>query len=93
MWEDLVAWLLSLGDEYGVDTLVYAVIYVGAAPLFFGSVAWLVNRLQEPRTDRPACAGDGVLLRAFRRSTSFGLGAICRHGSTPASLSWLPSAP
>lgn len=47
MWEDLGGWLTSLGDEYGVDPIVYAVIYVGAAPLFFGSVAWLVNRLRK----------------------------------------------
>lgn len=46
MWEDLLAWLMSLGDAYGVDPIVYAVIYVGAAPFFFGSVAWLVRTLR-----------------------------------------------
>lgn len=46
MWEDLLAWLLSLGDEYGVDPVIYAVIYVGAAPFFFASVAWLVRTLR-----------------------------------------------
>lgn len=51
MWDDLVDWLLSLGSEYGVDPLVYAVIYVAAAPLFFGSLAWLVRSL---RAGRPA---------------------------------------
>lgn len=46
MFDDVVGWLGSLGDQYGVDPVVYAVIYVAAAPLFFGSVAWLVRRLR-----------------------------------------------
>lgn len=46
MWEDVLAWLQSLGDEYGVDPAIYAVIYIGAAPFFFGSVAWLVRSLR-----------------------------------------------
>ena len=46
MWDEIVAWLLRLGDDYGVDPVVYAVIYVGAAPFFFASLAWLVRRLR-----------------------------------------------
>ncbi len=44
MWEELLEWLGGLGDEYGVDPLVYAILYVGSAPLFFGSLAWLIRR-------------------------------------------------
>jgi len=46
MWDDLTTWLMSLGDEYGVDPVVYAVIYVASAPLFFGSMAWLIRSLR-----------------------------------------------
>ncbi len=46
MWEDLVDWLGSLGEQYGVDPVVYAVLYVGSAPFFFGSLAWLIRRLR-----------------------------------------------
>ena len=46
MIEDAVRWLLELGDRYGVNPGVYAVIYVGAAPFFFGSLAWLVRNLR-----------------------------------------------
>jgi peptidoglycan/LPS O-acetylase OafA/YrhL len=46
MWEDILAWLLSLGEEYGVDPVVYAVIYVSAAPFFFASLAWLVRTIR-----------------------------------------------
>jgi len=46
VWEDLLAWLFSLADEYGVDPVVYAAIYLGAAPLFFASLVWLVRSLR-----------------------------------------------
>jgi hypothetical protein len=44
--DDIVDWLASLGPEYGVDPVVYAILYVGSAPLFFGSLAWLIRRLR-----------------------------------------------
>ena len=46
MWEDLIDRLGSLGEEYGVDPVVYAVLYVGSAPFFFGSLAWLIRRIR-----------------------------------------------
>jgi hypothetical protein len=46
MWDDLITWLSTLGDAYGVDPVIYAVLYVGSAPLFFGSLAWLVRNLR-----------------------------------------------
>jgi peptidoglycan/LPS O-acetylase OafA/YrhL len=46
MWDEITSWLLSLGDDYGVDPVIYAIIYVGAAPFFFGSLAWLVRTLR-----------------------------------------------
>ena len=46
MWEDLLAWLGSLGEQYGVDPLIYAILYVGAAPFFFGSMAWLIRSIR-----------------------------------------------
>jgi hypothetical protein len=41
-----IDWLGSLGEEYGVDPVVYAVLYVGSAPFFFGSLAWLIRQLR-----------------------------------------------
>ncbi len=46
MWDDLLGWLGSLGENYGVDPLIYAILYVGAAPFFFGSLAWLVRSIR-----------------------------------------------
>jgi hypothetical protein len=45
-WDDLLAWLASLGEAYGVDPLIYAILYVGAAPFFFGSLAWLIRSIR-----------------------------------------------
>ena len=46
MWDSLLTWLGSLGEEYGVDPLIYAVLYVGSAPFFFGSLAWLIRSIR-----------------------------------------------
>ena len=46
MVDGLLTWLGSLGADYGVDPLVYAILYVGAAPFFFGSLAWLVRSIR-----------------------------------------------
>ncbi len=50
MLDDIGAWLMTLGEDYGVDPVVYAVIYVAAAPLFFLSLAWLVRTLRRGRS-------------------------------------------
>lgn len=36
--------LLAIGRDYGVNPIIFAGIYVGAIPLFFASIAWLVRR-------------------------------------------------
>ena len=43
MWQTIKDWFLSLGENYGVDPLVFGIIYVGAIPFFLLSIAWLVR--------------------------------------------------
>lgn len=43
LWDKGVAWFLSLGEQYGVDPIIFGTIYVGAIPLFAISVAWLIR--------------------------------------------------
>jgi ABC-type Co2+ transport system permease subunit len=50
MADGAIEWLGSLGEEYGVDPVVYAILYVGAAPFFFGSLTWLIRRHRERRS-------------------------------------------
>lgn len=44
MLASVAAWFNSLGESYGVDPLVFGIIYVGAIPFFLASLAWLVRR-------------------------------------------------
>jgi peptidoglycan/LPS O-acetylase OafA/YrhL len=44
--DDVGRWLGGLSEGFGVDPLVYAILYVGSAPFFFGSLAWLIGRLR-----------------------------------------------
>ena len=50
MLSALQHWFFNLGAEYGVDPLVFGVIYVGAIPFFVTSVAWLVRNVQRGRS-------------------------------------------
>ena len=50
MLSALQHWFLNLGSEYGVDPLIFGLIYVGAIPFFITSVAWLVRNVQRGRS-------------------------------------------
>lgn len=43
---EAIDWVLRLGDDYGVDPLVYALIWVGSLPIFLLSLGWLVRSLR-----------------------------------------------
>ena len=45
-----VDWFLSLGEQYGVNPLIFGSIYVGAIPFFTLSVAWLVRNARRGRS-------------------------------------------
>lgn len=40
---EAIDWVLRLGNEHGVDPLVYGLIWVGSLPLFLLSLGWLVR--------------------------------------------------
>lgn len=46
MWQAFSDWFLSLGDQYGVNPIIFGSIYVGAIPFFTLSVGWLVRNLR-----------------------------------------------
>lgn len=62
--EQFVDWLLRLGDEYGVDPVLYAVIWVGALPLFLLSVGWLVRTLRRRGPILPPIAATAFFFSA-----------------------------
>ena len=59
-------WFFNLGSEYGVDPLIFGIIYVGAIPFFVTSVAWLVRNVQRGRSILlPAICASFCFLSAY----------------------------
>ena len=50
MWDSIRDGLVMLAEQYGVNPLVFAVIYVGTIPLYMGSIGWVVRRLLRGRS-------------------------------------------
>ena len=50
MWETFTEWFLSLGDQYGVDPIIFGSIYVGAIPFFTLSIARLIRNLRRKQS-------------------------------------------
>lgn len=50
MFAELRDWFFGLGATYGVDPLVFGVIYVGAIPFFIASISWLVRSLRAKKS-------------------------------------------
>ena len=62
MWHATKDWFLSLGENYGVDPLIFGIIYVGAIPFFLLSIAWLVRNKR---------AGKPIVLPVLSAGVSF----------------------
>ena len=50
MWEAFTEWFLSLGDQYGVNPIIFGSIYVGAIPFFTLSIARLIRNLRRKKS-------------------------------------------
>ena len=50
MWEAFSEWFKSLGDEYGVNPIIFGSIYVGAIPFFTICIGWLVRNLRRKKS-------------------------------------------
>ena len=50
MWEAFTEWFLSLGDQYGVNPIIFGSIYVGAIPFFTLSIARLIRNLRRKQS-------------------------------------------
>lgn len=46
----LYEWFMGLGEEYGVNPIVFGSIYVGAIPFFSLSIAWLVSNYRKKKS-------------------------------------------
>ena len=50
IWKLIHDWFLGLGPKYGVNPIIFGVIYVGAIPFFGMSIAWLIRNLRARRS-------------------------------------------
>ncbi|MDZ7756429.1 hypothetical protein [Rhodohalobacter sp.] len=48
--ETIQTWFFSLGDNYGVNPIIFGSIYVGAIPFFTLSIAWLVKNYRKKKS-------------------------------------------
>jgi O-antigen/teichoic acid export membrane protein len=49
-WEAIQNWFFSLGENYGVNPLIFGAIYVGAIPFFSFSVGWLIQNYRKGKS-------------------------------------------
>jgi len=66
LWPAFKEWFFGLGEQYGVDPLIFGSISVGAIPFFWLSVAWLVHNLRRGRSPfLPVVATSLCVLSAY----------------------------
>lgn len=66
LWTAVTEWFFSLGEQYGVNPLIFGSISVGAIPFFWLSVAWLVRNLRRGRSPfLPVLATSLCVLSAY----------------------------
>lgn len=49
-WGQIYKWFMELGEPYGVDPLIFGLIYVGAIPFFWVAITWLVYNIRKNRS-------------------------------------------
>jgi len=50
MWEQFVDWFMALGEPYGVNPVIFGSIYVGAIPVFWAAIYWLVRNVRNKKS-------------------------------------------
>ena len=48
--ENLKGWFFGLGENYGVNPIIFGSVYVGAIPFFTFSIAWLVRNYRNKKS-------------------------------------------
>lgn len=45
-WENISNWILSAGEQYGVNPVIFALLYFGTIPFSLLSFAWMVKNIR-----------------------------------------------
>lgn len=46
-WFEVFYRFMSLGEQYGVNPIIFGSIYIGAIPFFTFSIAWLIRNVRK----------------------------------------------
>lgn len=66
LFEATYQWFMSLGDQYGVNPIIFGAIYVGAIPFFTISVAWIVRNYKKNKPiTLPVLSASGCFVSAY----------------------------
>ena len=49
-FSEIYNWFMGLGEPYGVDPIIFGSIYVGAIPIFWLAIIWLVRNIKQKRS-------------------------------------------
>jgi len=49
-FSEIYNWFMGLGEPYGVDPIIFGSIYVGAIPIFWLAIFWLVRNIKQKRS-------------------------------------------
>lgn len=49
IWESFKHWFMSLGENYGVDPIIFGSLYVGTIPLFSLTLGWVIKNLRQKK--------------------------------------------
>ena len=50
LFETIKIWFFGLGENYGVNPIIFGSIYVGAIPFFTFSIGWLVRNYRKKKS-------------------------------------------
>ena len=48
-WTSITEWMLSFGQEYGVDPIIFALLYFGTIPFSILSFSYLVRNIRKEK--------------------------------------------
>lgn len=66
LFEITKEWFLGLGEQYGVNPIIFGSIYVGAIPFFTLSIAWLVKKYRKNKSIvLPSLAATSCFISAY----------------------------
>lgn len=65
-FDQIYEWFLGLGEPYGVDPVLFGLIYIGAIPFFWVAITWLVYNIRHKRSvTAPVLMACGCAVSAY----------------------------